>query len=276
MKKPLFLGIHADPDQNKVFARICELWPFIVLMCIYMYVAYTRHQINPMDRLFPYPSQMYDSMYNLIAVQDEYSKQYTFWIDTIDSLKRLLSGVLVSIFIGLIWGLYMGVYPGMRKMFGTFTIILSLIVIPIFQPIISYLVGFEDVGKVSLIALGTVFFIARDMLMESERIRKAYGVKSATLGLSSLGIVHRMVLPLMMPRFITVIRFSLGAAWIFLIMSEFSTSETGLGHQVAINKRHMNMDIIFPYGVWTAMLAYAMDYALKLIYDKIKYEEDKK
>lgn len=273
MKKPLFLGIHADPSQKRWFAVLCNLWPFIFCLVLYMYFAYSRHQINPDDRLFPYFSQMYESMKNLAFTKDQYSEQYTFWVDTYDSLVRLVSGVSISVVIGLIWGLYMGVYPGLRQMFGTFTIVLSVIVIPIFQPIISYVVGFEDVGKVSLIALGTVFFIARDMLLNAENIRKAYAVKAATLGLSDAGIVHRMVIPLLLPKWINAIRFSLGAAWIFLIMAEFSTSETGLGHQVAINKRQMNMDIIIPYGIWTAYLAYLMDYGLKLIYEKIKHEE---
>lgn len=272
MKKPLFFGIHADPSQKKWFAFLCNIWPFIFCFTLYMYFAYTRHQINPDDRLFPYIGQMYDSMKNLAFTKDKYTGEYTFWIDTLDSLKRLIFGVSISVFAGLIWGLYMGVYPGLRQMFGTFTIVLSLIVIPIFQPIISYIVGFEDFGKVTLIALGTIFFIARDMLLNAEEIRKDFAVKSSTLGLTDLGIVHRMVLPMLLPRWITAIRFSLGAAWIFLIMAEFTTSETGLGHQVAINKRQMNMDIIIPYGIWTAYLAYVMDYILKLIYEKIKYE----
>ena len=271
MKKPLFWGLHADPSQNKAFAIACAAWPFLVLLATYVYFSYTRHLVNPNDRLFPYFSQMFDSISHLMQ-KDQFTEKYTFWSDTFDSLLRLITGVSISVIVGLFWGLYMGVYPGYRAMFGNFTIVLSLIVIPIFQPIITYVVGFEDAGKVSLIALGTVFYIARDMLLEAENIRKDYGVKAATLNLSDLGIVHRLVLVMMIPKWITVIRFSLGAAWIFLIMSEFTTSETGLGHQVAVNKRQMNMDIIIPYGIWTAFLAYSMDSFLKFIYEKIKYE----
>ena len=274
MKKPLLVGLYADPYQKPWLAIFLKILPFLIFLSAYFIVAYFRHMENPGDKLFPYPSDMYDAM-KALMVKNEFTGEYVFLNDTIISLKRLFAGVFWGTVVGLFWGLYMGAFPALYVAVGMFTVILSLVVIPIFQPIILYVVGFDDVGKITLISLGIVFFIARDMFLSSSTITERYKTKAFTFGLRHISTVHRMTLPLIIPRWITVVRIGLGTAWIFLIMSEFISSNSGLGRQVQNQMRDWNMAVIIPYGLWTTFLAYSMDQTLKVIGEKFfPYDPD--
>jgi NitT/TauT family transport system permease protein len=58
-------------------------------------------------------------------------------------------------------------------------------------------------------------------------------------------------------------RFSLGAAWLFLIAAEAIAAQEGLGYRIFLVRRYMSMDVIFPYVIWITTLAFLMDFSLK-------------
>jgi NitT/TauT family transport system permease protein len=69
----------------------------------------------------------------------------------------------------------------------------------------------------------------------------------------------------MWPRLIDSLRLSMGSAWLFLIAAEAIASEEGLGYRIFLVRRYLAMDVILPYVVWITVLAFLMDYALKLL-----------
>ena len=67
------------------------------------------------------------------------------------------------------------------------------------------------------------------------------------------------------PRLIDAVRLSLGAAWLFLIAAEAIASTEGLGYRIFLVRRYLSMDVILPYVAWITLLAFATDYALRLL-----------
>ena len=74
-----------------------------------------------------------------------------------------------------------------------------------------------------------------------------------------------------LPRLISSVRLSLGAAWLFVIAAEAITAEAGLGYRIFLVRRYLAMDVILPYVVWITFLAFAMDYTLRLAHDAIPW-----
>jgi NitT/TauT family transport system permease protein len=77
--------------------------------------------------------------------------------------------------------------------------------------------------------------------------------------------VLRVVLPQMWPRLVDAVRLTLGSAWLFLIAAEAIASTEGLGFRIFLVRRYLAMDVILPYVAWITLLAFSMDWSLRLL-----------
>jgi NitT/TauT family transport system permease protein len=132
-------------------------------------------------------------------------------------------------------------------------------------PILFILLGLGEVAKITLITLGITPVIVRDLALRAGELPTEQLIKAQTLGASSWQLVVRVILPQMWPRLIDSLRLSMGSAWLFLIAAEAIASEEGLGYRIFLVRRYLAMDVILPYVVWITVLAFLMDYALKLL-----------
>jgi len=72
----------------------------------------------------------------------------------------------------------------------------------------------------------------------------------------------------MWPRLIDALRLTLGSAWLFLIAAEAIASTEGLGYRIFLVRRYLAMDVILPYVAWITVLAFSMDWLLRLLRTK--------
>jgi NitT/TauT family transport system permease protein len=79
----------------------------------------------------------------------------------------------------------------------------------------------------------------------------------------------RVILPQLWPRLIDALRLTLGSAWLFLIAAEAIASTEGLGYRIFLVRRYLAMDVILPYVLWITLLAFAMDFGLKVLRAKV-------
>jgi NitT/TauT family transport system permease protein len=124
-------------------------------------------------------------------------------------------------------------------------------------PILLIVVGIGDAAKITLIFLGVVFFITRDIYATTKEIPQELLVKARTLGASELALVYRVVLPMVIPRLFESVRQSLGVAWWALIASEGIAATEGLGYRIFLVRRYLDMAAIIPYVLWITFLAFA-------------------
>lgn len=266
MKKPLFWGIHANPNKRlKLFLAIV---PFLIVLVAYFTLVEIRHAENPADKILPSLNQMSDAIERVAFTEDRRTGDYLLWKDTLSSLFRLAIGLALSTLAALILGLNMGAFPGLTAIGLPFLTFLSMIPPMAILPILFISFGIGETGKIALIFLGTFPFIARDMTMAVHQIPKEQVTKALTLGASQIAVVYRVILPQIMPRLISALRLSLGAAWLFLIAAEAISSTDGLGYRIFLVRRYLSMDIIIPYVLWITLIGFIIDYTLKTINKK--------
>ncbi|OQX23793.1 MAG: lipid kinase, partial [Desulfobacteraceae bacterium IS3] len=123
--------------------------------------------------------------------------------------------------------------------------------------------GVGELGKVTLIFLGTFPLITRDIYLSVTKIPQETIVKALTLGASQPGVVYRVVCPQIFPRLIETVRLSLGGGWLFLIASEAIAAENGLGYRIFLVRRYLSMDVIIVYVLWITFLAFIVDFLLR-------------
>ncbi|WP_428925763.1 ABC transporter permease [Marinibacterium sp. SX1] len=245
--------------------------PFIAVIAAYAIASDARHAVDAGDKLMPGLEAFRAAMSRLIFDIDRMTGQRLFWADTAASLSRLAIGLGISAVVGLVVGIFVGFIPYLRATFEPFFAALSLVPPLAVLPILFIIFGLGELSKAVLIVFGIAPFIIRDVMLRVAEIPREQIVKAQTLGASTWQMILGVVLPQVLPRLVSSVRLSLGAAWLFVIAAEAITAEAGLGYRIFLVRRYLAMDVILPYVVWITFLAFAMDYALRLIHDAIPW-----
>jgi NitT/TauT family transport system permease protein len=246
-------------------AALLSILPFILVACAYFYYSHARLLANPGDKLLPAPATIAATMHRYAFEEDERSGDRLLWTDTGASLSRLAVALAISSGVGLALGLAIGVLPYLRVTIAPFVAALSLIPPLAVLPILFIVAGLGETAKITLIIIGVAPFIVRDLAMRTAELPTEQIIKAQTLGASTWQLVIRVVLPQMWPRLIDALRLSLGSAWLFLIAAEAIASTEGLGYRIFLVRRYLAMDVILPYVAWITVLAFTMDWLLRLL-----------
>jgi NitT/TauT family transport system permease protein len=239
--------------------------PFILIVCAYLFYSHARLQENPGDKLLPAPATIAATIHQYAFEEDERSGDYLWWTDTLASLKRLLTALVISAAVGLLLGLSIGVIPYLRATLAPFVAAISLIPPLAVLPILFIVAGLGETAKVILIIIGVAPIIVRDLALRVGELPTEQIIKAQTLGASTWQLAMRVVLPQLLPRLIDALRLTLGSAWLFLIAAEAIASTEGLGYRIFLVRRYLAMDVILPYVAWITLLAFTMDWMLRLL-----------
>ncbi|QPM88827.1 ABC transporter permease [Pseudooceanicola algae] len=246
-------------------AIVLMILPFAALAIAYAVGSEIRLAANPQDKLLPAPSQIWDTAVRLFTEGDRRTGRILLWYDTGASLGRLAIGVAISALSALVFGMAIGMLPYARRTLGGFVGVISMVPPLAILPILFIIFGLGEVSKVALIVVGITPVMIRDLSARTLEIPREMIVKAETLGASSAVIALRVVLPQILPRLISSIRLSLGPAWLFLIAAEAIAAQLGLGYRIFLVRRYLAMDVILTYVIWITLLAFVMDYALRLL-----------
>lgn len=258
-----FFSLHYEP--NKSAKIILALLPFLVFGYFYVSWAYERHAVNPDDKLMPLPGKMYEHTKDYVTRVDERTEKNLFFEDLKISLKRFGLGVGIFSFSALFVGILLGIFPWLRTTFTPILVFLSIIPPLAILPIIFITLGIEELGKISLIVIGCVFLMTRDINRITLEIPREQIVKTLTLGAGPFTIIRKIIIPQVMPKFLETVKIYLSPAWLFLIAAEYTAASNGLACRIFLEKRYMNMALIIPIVLWITFLGYIFNEGLKLI-----------
>jgi NitT/TauT family transport system permease protein len=239
--------------------------PFVGLLVLYVVASRLRLADNPGDKLLPSLASMGQRIHEYAFTADQRTGQYLLWSDTWASLKRIGSALFISAGGGLLLALAIGAVPRVRALMSPLLSTVAMIPPLAVLPILFIVLGLEETAKISLIVIGVLPCIARDLSLHVAELPQEQLVKAQTLGASTWQLALRVLLPQTLPRLIDVMRLNMGAAWLFLIAAEAIASTNGLGYRIFLVRRYLAMDVILPYVVWITLLAVASDLALRLL-----------
>jgi len=257
-----------NQQPGRAGALMLSALPFILVIAAYLYYSNARLAENPGDKLLPAPATIAATIHQFALEEDDRSGEYLLWNDTRASLERLLTALAISAFMGVTLGVAIGVLPYLRHALAPFVAAVSLIPPLAILPILFIVVGLGELAKITLIIIGVAPVIVRDLAMRTGELPGEQMIKAQTLGASTWQLVLRVVLPQMWPRLIDALRLTLGSAWLFLIAAEAIASTEGLGYRIFLVRRYLAMDIILPYVAWITVLAFSMDWLLRLLRTK--------
>jgi NitT/TauT family transport system permease protein len=254
---------------NRGAAMFLAVLPFILLIAAYLLGSNARLEANAEDKLLPSFATLADTIHTYAFEEDKRSGEVLLWVDTWASLKRILLALGISAAIGLCAGLAIGAIPYFRSLAAPFVAAISMIPPLAVLPVLFIVLGLGELAKVVLIIIGITPVITRDVALRAAELPSEQLIKAQTLGASSWLLSSRVILPQLWPRLIDAVRLQLGCAWLFLIAAEAIASTEGLGYRIFLVRRYMAMDVILPYVVWITLLAFLMDWLLRVARDRL-------
>jgi NitT/TauT family transport system permease protein len=177
---PRLFGVHAAPTGWQ--RLLLGILPFLLLVIIYLWASDARLAENPDDKLLPGLSQMIDAMAPLVTQEDPRTGKYIFFNDTAASLVRLACGSLSALAVALLLGLNMGAFRGLEATASPFTVFVAMIPPLALLPILFITLGVDELGKITLIFVGTMPIMTRDIFIATKSLPKEHLVKTLTLG----------------------------------------------------------------------------------------------
>lgn len=189
--------------------------------------------------------------------------------DTLASIRRVLLGFGLAVAVSVPLGIAMGAFQAGRAAFEPVIGLLRYLPASAFIPLLALWLGIDEMSKVALLFLGTVFF---NTLMTADAVRRipdALVDVSYTLGARRGEVLRKVVIPHSLPGILDAIRVNAAAAWNFVVVAELFAAEEGLGYRIVRSQRFNQIDRIFAVLVVIALIGLTIDIALRLLRDRV-------
>ncbi len=170
-------------------------------------------------------------------------------------------------------GLVLGIASGTSKLFENLTdsSIQMIRNIPhlALLPLIILWLGIDESAKVALVALGVFFPIY---------INTFYGIRNAdpdliemarVYGLNGFSLFYQVVFPGALPSIMVGVRYSLGIAWLTLIVAETIAATSGIGYLAMNAREFMQTDVVVLAILMYALLGKLSDTISRIVERKL-------
>ncbi len=180
------------------------------------------------------------------------------------SLERVAVGLAVGVTVGAALAVVAGlsrlgedVVDAPMQMFRTLPF---LALVPLF--ILWF--GIGELPKVALVALGSTFPVYLNLFAGIRGIDPKLLEAGRVFGLGRWGIIRHVVLPGALPSGLVGLRYSLGVAWLSLVVAEQINATAGIGYMISDARDFLRTDVIVVgLGVY-ALLGLAADALVRL------------
>jgi len=243
-----------------------------VLLGAYEMLAARATRTNPLQTTIPSFEMLGKGLNKIFQPQGEPEnpKPPMFWVDMRATLSRLIIGMGIGVAASVVVGVLMGAYRWIEApLFLSFKFLSK---IPQIAMLSIYFNIFEtgEVLFTSLVALGIFFSMTQSIYLavrqdvSDEAINKAY-----TLGASELEILYEVIWKQILPKIIDNVRLQTGPAIVFLLAAEMAVANAGLGYQIRMQSRILNMSIVFVYLAILAFIGLIVEWGLDTLRQKL-------
>lgn len=262
----------------------------IVTMCaVYQYLSYRQHVYNPTDTTIPNIGQLWEGVIQITTphenalreafdIDDDETKKGWFdrigntwlWKDGYATYSRLVKGLGWGCLISVILGVLMGCYERLGAILMPPCAFLAKIPGTAMLAVFFVMVGTGESMFIAMIGFGLLPTLTQSIALSAknelhdEEINKAY-----TLGASNFEVIWNVVVRQILPNILDAIRLQLGPAMVYLIAAEMLVGQVGMGYQIRMQQRLMNMAVVYDYLIILGLSGLLMDRGMNFLRAKL-------
>jgi sulfonate transport system permease protein len=174
-------------------------------------------------RLLPPPSRILATFWELAQTGE-------LWRHTLATVSRVAAGFALGVVSGTIFGALTGYSFYARRLLDPMLQALRAIPSIAWVPLFILWLGIFEASKVTLIAVGVFFPVYLGVMAGILAVDRKIVEVGRAFRLSGVQMVRRILLPAVLPEFITSVRSGLGLGWMFVVAAEFLGASEGLGY----------------------------------------------
>ena len=251
----------------------------VVLAGAYEIVSYRQHTANPKDTTIPNLSQLLEGFRQICEPKtndlrpesddmSSWGRIASCWLykDAFATYGRLVKGLVWGSIISVIIGLLMGCFEGigsfllpplafLAKVPGTAMLAVFFVLVGTGENMFIGMIGFGLLPTLTQAVYASARYDVHD-----EEINKAY-----TLGASNCEVIWNVVLKQIMPKVLESIRLQIGPSVVYLIAAEMLVGQVGMGYQIRLQQRLLNMSVVYDYLLILGVSGLLMDQGMLLL-----------
>ncbi len=186
--------------------------------------------------------------------------------NTIVSIKRVLSGFLVSAVVAIPLGIFMGYYSLISELLDTPIELLRPIPPLAWVPLALAWFGIGEISMLFIIFIGAFFPILLNTIAGVKGVPKIMIEAAKTLGGKGKDILLKVVIPASSPSILTGLRVGAGIAWMCVVAAEMLPgSDAGLGYLIMYAYSLSRMDVVVASMVIIGLIGIFLDKGLRFI-----------
>jgi sulfonate transport system permease protein len=181
------------------------------------------------------------------------------------SLDRVARGLGIGVTLGLLLAIPAGLFRLCEDLLDPPLQMLRTLPVLALVPLFILWFGIGETPKVALVALGTLFPVYLNTYAGIRSIDNKLVEAASTMGLGRLGLIFHVILPGALPQALVGLRYSLGVAWLILVVSEQINATAGIGYMMTNAREFLRTDIIVVGLVVYSLLGLVTDALVRLV-----------
>ena len=181
------------------------------------------------------------------------------------SLARVLAGLGVGLAAGVLLALAAGLSRLGEDLVDAPVQMLRTLPFLALVPLFILWFGIGETPKVALVALGATFPIYLNLFAGIRGVEPRLAEMGRVFGLDRRGLVRHVILPGALPSALVGLRYSLGVAWLSLVVAEQVNATAGIGYLINDARDFLRTDVILVGLLVYALLGLGADSLVRLL-----------
>jgi sulfonate transport system permease protein len=187
------------------------------------------------------------------------------WPSILTSLRRVVVGLAIGVGIGTVLGLVAGLSRVGEELVDAPLQMLRALPFLGLMPLLIVWLGIGEGVKVGLVVIGVIFPVYLNLHKGIRGVDPRFAELSKACGVGRWGVIRKVILPGALPAFLVGLRFSLGIAWLSLVIAETVNADKGIGYLIMQGQQYLQTDVIVMGLVIYALLGLLMEGLVRLI-----------
>lgn len=181
------------------------------------------------------------------------------------SLTRVMAGLAIGLSVGGALALIAGLSRLGEDIVDAPVQMLRTLPFLALVPLFILWFGIGETPKVALVALGTAFPIYLNLFAGIRGVEPKLAEMGRVFGLDRAGLLRHVVLPGALSSALVGLRYSLGVAWLSLVVAEQVNASAGIGYLINDARDFLRTDVIMVGLVLYALLGLLADGLVRLL-----------
>lgn len=186
----------------------------------------------------------------------------------VDSLRRVLVGLLAAISLGVPLGILVGLSRPVEQATSAVFQFIRMISPLSWMPIVVMALGIGDLPVYFLLTIAAVWSLILNTSAGVAAVDRHWLLLSRSLCATQWETISRVIIPAIVPHLLTGIRLAIGIIWIVLVPAEMLGVSAGLGYYILDTRDRLAYSELMAVILLIGTIGYGLDTGLRFAYHR--------